>query len=609
MGPDLTHRTDFSPWQHDAEIGEYSATDIIASIESAATAAIDSIRAAGSLSSSQEGRAGWHGIASASDGDLTLGSVQASAGNASHGIADTFAESSDGARPIAMHPPVDGGTWSANLKTDSPLTVADGASAEIDGRTPQSVTFAGTTGTLKIDHSQAFAGEISGLTGADTLDLADLSYSANTTATFSGNANSGTLTITNGASSAHIDLVGDFLKSGWTLSSDGHGGTLVVDPPLTGAYPNATNTGVPAGTVLKPSGSLVLSTPGEVVNGLDISGGVDIQASNVTLENCIIHVTDANAQWVVSVLGGLTGVTIQNCEIIGPGLSANNQDAGIYIIGDSQVTINAVNIHEVGHGIDVSGGPVVVENSYIHDLNAASSSHYDGIYFGGGSSPNFSLQIQNNTIINQNDQTSAVFLENYFGSINNVSVNNNLLVGGGYTLYLVSNTQSNGGGGEGGAVSNVSYTNNDIGSGYWGPNDFAGPYVPVFTGNVNDGAALAAALPVSPVVAAASATAGTYSTGNTVILTLYTSEAVEVSGSPTLTLSNGATATYTGSPSSDSLTFSYTVANGQNTSALSVTAINGTITDYDGHKLSTSNLSANFAGVSIDGPDASLPLR
>jgi hypothetical protein len=241
----------------------------------------------------------------------------------------------------------------------------------------------------------------------------------------------------------------------------------------------------------------------------------------------------------------------------------------------------------------------VVENSYIHDLNANASSHYDGIYYGGGAGSNFSLNVQNNTIINAHDQTSAIFTENYFGPVSNVTVNHNLLVGGGYTVYLVSNTQSNGGGGQGGAVSNVSYTNNDMGTGYWGYTAFEGPYNPVYTGNVNDGAALAAALPASPVIAMASAAAGTYGAGTTLTLTLYTSEAVKVSGTPTLLLNDGGTATYTGSSASNALTFSYTVGNGQNTSALAVTSINGTIKDYDGHALSTSTLSASFAGVAI----------
>jgi len=279
---------------------------------------------------------------------------------------------------------------------------------------------------------------------------------------------------------------------------DGQGGTPVVNPSIRKVFPNETNTGVPAGTPLKASDGLVITTPGLVIDGLDINGGVDIHASNVRLENCIIRVTAPHSNWVISVLGGLTGIVIKNCEIIGPGSPATTQTAGIYIIGNSQVTIDSCNIHEVGHGIDVSGGPVTIRNSYIHDLNANASSHYDGIYYGGGSGPNFSLNIQNNTIINSHGQTAAIFIENYFGAVNNVTVDNNLLVGGGYTVYLVSNTQSNGGGGQGGPVSNVSYTNNHLGKGYWGYTAFEGPYNPVYIGNVNDGAALAAALSGSP---------------------------------------------------------------------------------------------------------------
>ena len=67
------------------------------------------------------------------------------------------------------------------------VTVVEGATVEIDGVGTQSVTFTGTTGTLKIDHSTAFTGQVSGLTGSDVLDLVDVSYGAATHATFSGN--------------------------------------------------------------------------------------------------------------------------------------------------------------------------------------------------------------------------------------------------------------------------------------------------------------------------------------------------------------------------------------------------------------------------------------
>ena len=45
-------------------------------------------------------------------------------------------------------------------------------------------------------------------------------------------------------------------------------------------------------------------------------------------------------------------------------------------------------------------------------------------------------------------------------------------------------------------------------------------------------------------------------------------------GTPTLTLNDGGTATYTGGSGTNALTFSYTVAAGQNTADLAVTAFN-----------------------------------
>ena len=109
------------------------------------------------------------------------------------------------------------------------MTIAEGASAEIAGASAQSVAFEGTTGTLKLDASLAFTGEISGLAGSDAIDLADVSYGVQTQVTFLGNATGGTLTISDGVHTANIALQGDYLSSTWTLSNDGHGGTVVVD--------------------------------------------------------------------------------------------------------------------------------------------------------------------------------------------------------------------------------------------------------------------------------------------------------------------------------------------------------------------------------------------
>lgn len=112
----------------------------------------------------------------------------------------------------------------------TPIVVGAGASVEITGTVSEPVDFASTTGTLKIDQSIDFTGQVFGLTGSDALDLVDIAYGADTKATFLGDASGGTLTVTDGSNTTNITLKGDYLSSTWTLSSDGHGGTLVVDP-------------------------------------------------------------------------------------------------------------------------------------------------------------------------------------------------------------------------------------------------------------------------------------------------------------------------------------------------------------------------------------------
>ena len=85
---------------------------------------------------------------------------------------------------------------------------------------------------------------------------------------------------------------------------------------------------------------------------------------------------------------------------------------------------------------------------------------------------------------------------------------------------------------------------------------------------------------------------GMLNAGKTVILTVSTSEAVTVTGTPTLTLNDGGVATYSGGSGSSALAFSYTVAAGQNTPDLAVLGLNlngGAIRDAAGN---AANLSA-----------------
>jgi len=128
-----------------------------------------------------------------------------------------------------------------------PATVGAGATAELTSTYSGTVSFAGPTGTLKIDHSSGFNGKIAGqLAIGDVIDLADISAGANALIGYSGGNSPGTLTVSDGTHTANIALLGNYSLANFIASSDGHGGTSVVDPPLAGG--NALYTSIdPAG--------------------------------------------------------------------------------------------------------------------------------------------------------------------------------------------------------------------------------------------------------------------------------------------------------------------------------------------------------------------------
>ncbi|MDA9504163.1 hypothetical protein XI09_05160 [Bradyrhizobium sp. CCBAU 11386] len=234
-------------------------------------------------------------------------------------------------------------------------------------------------------------------------------------------------------------------------------------------YPAETSTGVveKLKPSLKPSGSVTTSSDGQVIRGLDISGSVQINHSAVTLENCRIA---AAAFAIVNVAADLSvPPIIQNCEIDGLGLNGADGSNGINGYG----TVRRCNIHGVENGINVTG-PLLFEANYVHDLAAPGAPHYDGVQIDGGSD----ISILNNTIINDHVQTSAVMIDNWSRSISNIVVDNNRLVGGGYTVYSDGRQGS-------GSISGVSFTNNRMGRGKWGYSAFS-KNRPVWRGNVDD---------------------------------------------------------------------------------------------------------------------------
>jgi hypothetical protein len=119
--------------------------------------------------------------------------------------------------------------------SNNSLVIGDGASVELTGPYSGSVSFAGANGTLVLDDSVDFTGKITNqLAIGDVIDLRDIAAGANATVGYSGNSSQGTVTVSDGTHTTQLALNGTYSLANFTVSSDGNGGTSLVDPPIPG---------------------------------------------------------------------------------------------------------------------------------------------------------------------------------------------------------------------------------------------------------------------------------------------------------------------------------------------------------------------------------------
>ncbi|CAL8976129.1 hypothetical protein CELL_02230 [Cellulomonas sp. T2.31MG-18] len=232
--------------------------------------------------------------------------------------------------------------------------------------------------------------------------------------------------------------------------------------PPASAKPGAGNTGVPAGTVLSPADGLTVTTPNQVLSGLDIHGGVVIQAPGVVIRASRITGTDTNGVLVQS-----GSVTVVDSEISG----FENAIAG------DDWTAQRVNIHSVtGDGVKL-GSRVTLRASWIHDLTPAPGAHADGAQMQDGVS---NLLVAGNTIEPGDPANSAIFLAPDLGPSTDgpVTITGNWLDYGGYALFCLDGANGRY------VVRNITISDNRFGanSGY---GEFRITVPVTFTGNVD----------------------------------------------------------------------------------------------------------------------------
>ena len=119
------------------------------------------------------------------------------------------------------------------------LAVNAGATLELAGTQSGPVDFLASTGLLKLDNPASFNGAITGFTGdgtlsgSDQIDLSNVTYNSSVQSDSTYNSATGILDVNNGSNATVLHFAGSYSLANFKFASDGHGGTIVYDPPTT----------------------------------------------------------------------------------------------------------------------------------------------------------------------------------------------------------------------------------------------------------------------------------------------------------------------------------------------------------------------------------------
>jgi hypothetical protein len=236
-------------------------------------------------------------------------------------------------------------------------------------------------------------------------------------------------------------------------------------PSYVGPENGATSVGCSS---LRPaSGTVTLSTPGQIYSGVNLNGRIFVTAANVTIDNVCVTFNGAGTTGTSAVEFEATGGTIENSVVAG----ANSTNQSVQTtLGENvnvgyTLTANHVYLYNCSECVHNDGWTLA--NSYVITNGTPCASGYSGTTCQGGADhsedvycDSGSETIVHDTLLNPSDQTAAVFCNTNNGGasgpcVNRLTVSNSLLAGGGYIIYSCSNASSAG-------SSSLTFTNNDI---------------------------------------------------------------------------------------------------------------------------------------------------
>jgi hypothetical protein len=239
------------------------------------------------------------------------------------------------------------------------------------------------------------------------------------------------------AATGGVTVGGGGSGSGGLEPAVGGEGGAADDSDVLLEWPDATNTGVPVGTVLSPSGSLTITTDGQIIEGLDLQGSVIVKANDVTIRNSRIT-NDRTA------LRFEEGANLRVERVTFVGTSAKTLDGAIQAWGT--IMVRRIQVTGFGEGVDIYGAGGLIQDSYFHDMANADGKLMDGIEAWEAKQ----LVIRHNWIeMPGGNSVIKLPLDVPVPGGDDVLIENNLIAGGGWAVY----------GGYDPPNSNPSYTN------------------------------------------------------------------------------------------------------------------------------------------------------
>ncbi|HXF29931.1 MAG TPA: hypothetical protein VN522_00315 [Solirubrobacterales bacterium] len=202
-------------------------------------------------------------------------------------------------------------------------------------------------------------------------------------------------------------------------------------------FPDATNSGVPAGTTLTASGSLNVTTAGTVISGRNVTGTINILADNVTIEktrvtqNTTCGTRSTCGNYAIRIDEGVDGTVIRNVETAS--VAGDTCEHDIRNTGGT-LTIEGAYLHACDSNV-YAVGPTTLKNSYGIGALAISEDHVENVYFN-----ETSFTAIHDTLLNPVEQTAVIFGNSGGGydvtnCSNQLTILESLIGGGGYTLY------------------------------------------------------------------------------------------------------------------------------------------------------------------------------